>query len=66
MENENLRLQLALKTKELEHEENRRFKLELILKTKEIETLQKQIEELKAENELLKKAASFFMQLYLF
>ncbi|TVU05769.1 hypothetical protein EJB05_48952, partial [Eragrostis curvula] len=34
-ENENLRLELALKTTELELEENHRLKLELITKTKE-------------------------------
>ncbi|KAL6627443.1 hypothetical protein ACP70R_031169 [Stipagrostis hirtigluma subsp. patula] len=56
-ENENLKLQLALKTKELEREENQRLKLELALKEKEIESLQKQHEELKAENENLKKTA---------
>ncbi|KAL6848194.1 hypothetical protein ACP4OV_022322 [Aristida adscensionis] len=56
-ENENLRLQLALKTKELEREENKRLKLELALKEKEMESLQKQHEELKAENENLKKTA---------
>ncbi|TVU21922.1 hypothetical protein EJB05_31593, partial [Eragrostis curvula] len=44
---ENLRLQLALKTKDL--------KFELLLKTKEIESLQKQNKELKTENENLKK-----------
>ncbi|TVU21923.1 hypothetical protein EJB05_31594, partial [Eragrostis curvula] len=57
LENENLKLQLALKTKELELEENRRLKLELILKTKENESLLKQNEELKAENERLKRTA---------
>ncbi|KAK3160338.1 hypothetical protein QOZ80_1BG0058200 [Eleusine coracana subsp. coracana] len=66
MENENLRLQLTLKTKELEHEKNQRLKLELILKTKEIDSLQKQNEELKAENERLKKTVSFVMQFYSF
>jgi hypothetical protein len=44
MENENLRLQLALKTKELQHQENQRLKLELVLKTKVVESLQKQNE----------------------
>ncbi|KXG31890.1 hypothetical protein SORBI_3003G072700 [Sorghum bicolor] len=54
-ENENLRLQLALKTTELKQEENRRLQLELIIKSKETESLQKQIEDLKAENEQLRK-----------
>ncbi|CAL4951501.1 unnamed protein product [Urochloa decumbens] len=56
-ENENLRLQLALKTSELKQAENRRLELELLLKGKEIESLQKQNEELKAENEQLRKNA---------
>ncbi|KAL6627444.1 hypothetical protein ACP70R_031170 [Stipagrostis hirtigluma subsp. patula] len=60
-ENDNLRLQLSLKMKELEHEENRRLS-ELILKTKEIEYLQKQNEELKAENENLRKTAQKVLQ----
>ncbi|KAB8079949.1 hypothetical protein EE612_000264, partial [Oryza sativa] len=54
-ENENLRLQLALKTKELEHEENQKLKLELELKNKDIESLKKQNDELKAEIEYYKK-----------
>ncbi|KAF8705002.1 hypothetical protein HU200_031256 [Digitaria exilis] len=54
-ENQNLRLQLALKTNELKQEENRRLKSELILKAKEMESLEKQNEELKAENEQLRK-----------
>ncbi|CAL4977810.1 unnamed protein product [Urochloa decumbens] len=56
-ENENLRLQLALKTSELKQAENHRLELELLLKGKEIESLQKQNEELKAENEQLRKNA---------
>uniref|UniRef100_A0A0D9V8E2 Uncharacterized protein n=1 Tax=Leersia perrieri TaxID=77586 RepID=A0A0D9V8E2_9ORYZ len=40
-ENENLRSQIALKTKELEHAENERVKLELAMKNKEINYLQK-------------------------
>ncbi|CAO2185630.1 unnamed protein product [Urochloa humidicola] len=56
-ENENLKLQLALKTSKLKQEENRSLKLELDLKGKEIESLQKQNEELKAENEQLRKNA---------
>jgi hypothetical protein len=59
IQNENLRLQIALKTKELQLEESRRVKLELILKTNENESLLKQNEELKAENEQLKKTVSF-------
>jgi hypothetical protein len=59
MENENLRLQLALKTKGLQHQENQRLKLELVLKTKVVESLQKQNEQLKAENEHLKRTVSF-------
>lgn len=58
-ENENLRLQLALKTKELEHEENQKLKLELELKNKDIESLKKQNDELKAEIEYYKKTVSF-------
>ncbi|WVZ72246.1 hypothetical protein U9M48_020739 [Paspalum notatum var. saurae] len=57
VENEKLRLQLALKTAELKEEENRRLKLELVLNTKETESLQKRIEKLKAENEQLRKNA---------
>ncbi|KAJ1282623.1 hypothetical protein BS78_03G066100 [Paspalum vaginatum] len=57
VEKEKLRLQLALKTAELKEEENRRLKLELVLNTKETESLQKRIEELKAENEQLRKSA---------
>ncbi|KAL6847775.1 hypothetical protein ACP4OV_021903 [Aristida adscensionis] len=49
-ENDNLRLQL-------EHQEIRSLKLELIMKEDEIKSLRKQIEELKAENENLKKIA---------
>nr|CAB3472217.1 unnamed protein product [Digitaria exilis] len=60
-ENQNLRLQLALKTNELKQEENRRLKLELILKAKEMESLEKQNEELKAENEQLRKNVSFLL-----
>ncbi|CAO2161054.1 unnamed protein product, partial [Urochloa humidicola] len=56
-ENENLKLQLALKTSELKQEENRSLKLELKLKGEEIKSLQKQNEELKAENEQLRKNA---------
>jgi len=58
-ENENLKLQLALKTTELKQEEIRRLQLELIIKSKETESLQKQIEDLKAENEQLRKNVSF-------
>uniref|UniRef100_A0A0E0FG59 Uncharacterized protein n=1 Tax=Oryza nivara TaxID=4536 RepID=A0A0E0FG59_ORYNI len=54
-ENENLRLQLALKTKELEHEENQKLRLQLELKNKDIESLKKQNDELKAEIEYYKK-----------
>ena len=54
-ENENLKLQLALKTTELKQEEIRRLQLELIIKSKETESLQKQIEDLKAENEQQKE-----------
>ncbi|KAL6627445.1 hypothetical protein ACP70R_031171 [Stipagrostis hirtigluma subsp. patula] len=57
LENWNLRLQVALKEKENEHKENQRLKLELDMKTKEIMSLQKQNEELKAENETLKMTA---------
>ncbi|KAF0918311.1 hypothetical protein E2562_023384 [Oryza meyeriana var. granulata] len=57
-ETENLRLQLTLKTKELEQEENQRLKLELDLKNKEIESLRKQNDELKAENEYYKKTCA--------
>ncbi|XP_066308422.1 uncharacterized protein [Miscanthus floridulus] len=56
-ENENLKLQLTLKTTELKQEEIRRLQLELIIKSKETESLQKQIEDLKAENEQLRKNA---------
>ncbi|CAO2193642.1 unnamed protein product [Urochloa humidicola] len=56
-ENENLKLQLALTTSKLKQEENRSLKLELDLKGKEIESLQKQNEDLKAENEQLRKNA---------
>jgi len=58
-ENENLKLQLALKTTELKQEEIRRLQLELIIKSKETESLQKQIEDLKTENEQLRKNVSF-------
>ncbi|CAD6239623.1 unnamed protein product [Miscanthus lutarioriparius] len=58
-ENENLKLQLTLKTTELKQEEIRRLQLELIIKSKETESLQKQIEDLKAENEQLRKNVSF-------
>jgi len=58
-ENENLKLQLTLKTTELKQEEIRRLQLELIIKSKETESLQKQIEDLKTENEQLRKNVSF-------
>ncbi|CAL4951502.1 unnamed protein product [Urochloa decumbens] len=56
-ENENLRLQLDLTTSKLKQTENRRLELELHLKGMEIESLQKQNEELKSENEQLRKNA---------
>jgi hypothetical protein len=57
-ENEMLRLQLVCKTKELEAEQIQRLKLELLLKDKEIESLNKQNEELRAENEHYMKTVS--------
>jgi intein/homing endonuclease len=57
-ENEMLRLQLMLKTKELEAEQIQRLKLELDVKNKEIESLEKQNEELRAENERYRKTVS--------
>ncbi|KAM0859479.1 hypothetical protein ACQ4PT_047173 [Festuca glaucescens] len=55
-ENEMLRQQLMRKTKELEAEQIRRLELELD-KDKEIESLEKQNEELRAENECYRKTA---------
>ncbi|KAK1602260.1 hypothetical protein QYE76_048571 [Lolium multiflorum] len=56
-ENEMLRQQLVRKTKELEAEQIRRLKLELD-KDKEIESLEKQNEELRAENECYRNTAN--------
>jgi hypothetical protein len=56
-ENEMLRQQLVRKTKELEAEQIRRLELELD-KDKEIESLEKQNEELRAENECYRKTVS--------
>ncbi|XP_071680850.1 uncharacterized protein, partial [Lolium perenne] len=55
-ENEMLRQQLVRKTKELEAEQIRRLELELD-KDKEIDSLEKQNEELRAENECYRKTA---------
>jgi hypothetical protein len=57
-ENEMLRLQLMLKTKELEAEQIRRLKLELDVKNKEMKSLERQNEELRAENERYRKTVS--------
>lgn len=56
-ENENLRLQIVQKTKELEVEKIRRLELELLLKNKENKSLKRQNKALRAENEHYKKTA---------
>ncbi|KAI4990467.1 hypothetical protein ZWY2020_038830 [Hordeum vulgare] len=57
-ENQMLRLQIVSKTEELEAKQIQRLELELHLKTEENNSLKKQNEELRAENEYYRKTVS--------